>query len=139
MLKNQTTEKRKLLTIDDFGIFMRIFIEQCQKININSLVRDIRTEVKELRLKLKLQEIGQSIEITSTPCHFGKERFWFICPKCKGRIGTLYKPPTQNVFLCRKCHNLCYMSSSHHRMMEEKMIKKFKKQNNSCPLDLFSG
>ena len=128
MLKNQIIRKRKLLTTNNFGTFMRIFIEQCQKININSLLKDIKAEIKELRLKLKLQEFGQKIEVTSTPCHFGKERFWFICPKCKKRIGTLYKPPTQNIFLCRKCHDLKYMSSSHHRMFEEKMRKNLRKE-----------
>lgn len=102
---------------------MRIFIEQCQKININNLLREIKTEVKEMRLKIRLQEFGQRIEIAATPCYFGKERFWFICPKCKKKAGTLYKPPTQEVFLCRKCHGLKYMSSSHHGMLEEKLSK----------------
>jgi len=103
--------------------YMRTFTEQCQKINIDNLLKDIKAEIKELRLKIKLKEFGQKIEIASTPCHFGKERFWFVCPKCRKRAGTLYKPPTQNIFLCRKCHDLKYMRSSHHRMFEEKISK----------------
>jgi hypothetical protein len=33
---------------------------------------------------------------------------WFICPSCQNRVGKLYLPSREVVFLCRKCHDLAY-------------------------------
>jgi hypothetical protein len=33
---------------------------------------------------------GRFIEVVSTPCHLGGERFWFICPQCSRRCAILY-------------------------------------------------
>jgi hypothetical protein len=33
---------------------------------------------------------------------------WFICPACQQRVGKLYLPAGEAVFLCRKCHDLAY-------------------------------
>jgi len=39
------------------------------------------------------------VSLTTTPCHFGGVRYWFICPLtingnyCGRRVGTLYKAP----------------------------------------------
>ena len=96
---------------------MKILVEQCQKININELVRGLKTEVAKMKLKEKIDLLDQDIEITHTPCHFSGHRFWFICPGCKGRVGTLYKKPTSHKLMCRKCHNLRYMKSRFNKMM----------------------
>ncbi len=49
-------------------------------------------------------------EITTTPCHFGGERWWFCCPSCGRRCRVLYKPPQALYFSCRLCHRLTYKS-----------------------------
>lgn len=46
------------------------------------------------------------IELTSTPCNYGKSRYWFTCPYCKGRKATLYFG--NSGLACRKCYGLCY-------------------------------
>jgi len=33
---------------------------------------------------------------------------WFICAACQNRVGKLYLPNEEIVFLCRKCHKLAY-------------------------------
>jgi len=59
--------------------------------------------------------------LTSTPCHFGGERYWFICPLtingnyCGRRVGTLYKAPGANYYGCRHCYNLSYESRNESR------------------------
>ena len=44
-----------------------------------------------------------------TPCNYGGERFWFICPAqgCTRRVAILYGGP---IFACRHCHQLGYES-----------------------------
>lgn len=96
---------------------MRLLIEQCQKVNINQLCRETKNELIALRLKSKIEALGQEIDITTTPCHFGGRRFWFICPSCGKKVGTLYLPPVGNKLLCRKCHNLAYLKSRYHKML----------------------
>ena len=95
---------------------MKSLIEHCQKLNINELVKSIKSELVKARLKSKISSSGQNIEITTTPCNFGNERIWFLCPACNRRIATLYKPPTKEVLLCRKCHDLRYMKPRYSKM-----------------------
>ena len=54
------------------------------------------------------------IWLTSTSCHFGGLRWWFICPltlegrPCRRRVGKLYKDG--DYFGCRHCYDLTYQS-----------------------------
>ena len=58
----------------------------------------------------------QKIELTTTPCHYGGWRWWFVCPAvkdgvyCGNRVGKLYLPPAGQHFGCRKCYDLTYES-----------------------------
>ena len=70
------------------------------------------------------------IKLQTTPCHFGGERWWFICPlvkndqACNRRVGKLYLPPGGRYFGCRHCHDLTYRSSqeSDNRVNELKKL-----------------
>ena len=95
---------------------MKSLVEHCQKLNINDLVRDIKSEFVRTKLKSKIDALEQNINITSTKCHFGNERLWFICPSCSKRVGILYKPMEEDLLLCRKCHNLQYSKSRFNKM-----------------------
>lgn len=61
------------------------------------------------------------VSLTTTPCHFGGVRYWFVCPLttegvyCGRRVGTLYLPPGGNYFGCRHCYNLSYKSRNKSR------------------------
>ena len=101
---------------------MKVLVEQCQKVNINKLVRSVKNDLVSIKLFSKIEALGQIIEVTTTPCYFGNKRFWFICPSCKKRVGTLYKPPTKNGLLCRHCHNLKYRKSRYKGMIENFVI-----------------
>lgn len=54
-------------------------------------------------------------KLASTPCNYGKRRWWFICPyvkndkPCNRRVGALYF--RNELFGCRECHNLAYKST----------------------------
>jgi hypothetical protein len=58
--------------------------------------------------------INYKVPVTSTPCHFGGIRYWFICPLtsngvyCGRRVAKLYL--FGKYFGCRHCHQLTYES-----------------------------
>ncbi len=52
--------------------------------------------------------IEEPVHLTSTPCHLGGKRIWFVCPKCDQRAAKLYS--SIPYFLCRRCIKLPYGS-----------------------------
>ncbi|MBN1546925.1 MAG: hypothetical protein JW902_09720 [Syntrophaceae bacterium] len=66
-------------------------------------------------------EYDYKVGLTTTPCHFGGVRYWFICPLtkdgvyCGRRVAKLYKAPGSNYFGCRHCYNLSYESRNETR------------------------
>lgn len=69
------------------------------------------------------------VEIVTTPCNFGGERRWFVCPlgkngmPCGRRIGKLYLPRGGKYFGCRICYDLTYKSCQEHDNRVSKLIK----------------
>lgn len=61
-------------------------------------------------------EVEESVQLVSTPCHFGGRRWWFTCPlsvdgrPCGRRVRKLYLPPAGRYFGCRHCYALTYRS-----------------------------
>lgn len=57
------------------------------------------------------------VPLEHTECNFGGSRPWFRCPgvvdgeHCGRRAGKLYRPPRQDLFLCRECYDLGYQSA----------------------------
>lgn len=49
------------------------------------------------------------VYLTTTPCHMGGERHWFLCPArgCGKRVAVIYGG---GIFACRKCYRLAYPS-----------------------------
>jgi hypothetical protein len=59
---------------------------------------------------------GHIVEVTSTPCNFGRERVWFVCPGCGRRCAILYP------WACRTCSGGRYESellSPENRLMRK--------------------
>jgi len=97
---------------DSIGI--TVDIEDEPYVKVNYTITD-RTTGKKTNYDYK-------IGLTSTPCHFGGVRYWFICPLsvngvyCGRRIGTLYLASGGNYFGCRHCYNLSYESRNESRL-----------------------
>ncbi len=51
------------------------------------------------------------IRLTTSPCFFGGVRYWFVCPNCYKRVGTLYFSG-ESPLACRTCWNLSYESNN---------------------------
>lgn len=56
------------------------------------------------------QPVTQAIMFDHTPCHYGKTRKWFLCPKCNKRVAVLCGEA--HLFLCRHCNQLSYRSQN---------------------------
>ncbi|HOX30531.1 MAG TPA: hypothetical protein P5080_05070 [Candidatus Paceibacterota bacterium] len=65
------------------------------------------------------RDFDYRIPITSTPCNYGGQRYWFACPwykngvYCGRRVRTLYK--AGDYFACRHCYNLTYSERNTNR------------------------
>lgn len=56
------------------------------------------------------QDIEEPVWFDRTPCNFGGERLWFLCPHCGRRVAVLYGADVR--FLCRHCYRLPYGSQN---------------------------
>jgi len=54
--------------------------------------------------------VEQAVLLTTTACHFGGVRHWFICPAegCGRRAAVLYRAPGGAEFACRHCAQVIY-------------------------------
>lgn len=50
-------------------------------------------------------EVRCEVLLTRSPCRYGGERPWFLCPECGNRVANLYLCGSP---ACRKCHGLVY-------------------------------
>jgi hypothetical protein len=53
------------------------------------------------------EQIEDEILFTWTPCNYGGNRQWFLCPGCNRRVAIVYDG---KYYRCRHCHNLTYPS-----------------------------
>jgi hypothetical protein len=60
--------------------------------------------------------VKEPVPLEWTPCNFGGERPWFVCPGagCGRRVAVLYGPG--RYFLCRHCYGLSYQSQREDKM-----------------------
>ncbi len=84
-------------------------LDMLQKINIDDLVRQAKQGLKQVILQACLDNLMQEVQLTTSETRFGGKRFWFVCPKCKKRVGTLYKQSEAPFIKCRKCLGLSYL------------------------------
>lgn len=71
-----------------------------------------RVEQGSVRLMYKTRSRGAEwqdkdylVRLELTPCAYGGERVWFLCPCCNRRVALLYGG---GMFACRQCHHLAY-------------------------------
>lgn len=57
--------------------------------------------------RIKGEDVEQRIAIARTPCNYGGERTWFVCPYCRKRVALLY---LSRQVACRKCFRMTYPS-----------------------------
>jgi hypothetical protein len=68
------------------------------------------------------EQIEDEIFFTWTPCNYGGNRQWFLCPGCNRRVAIVYG---SKYYRCRYCHNLTY--SSQRESKPDRLIRKAQK------------
>lgn len=53
--------------------------------------------------------VRERVALTFTPCNYGGDRPWFLCPECSRRCAVLWG---RGRFLCRLCHRVAYASQN---------------------------
>ena len=69
------------------------------------------------------RSVEERVWFDRTPCHFGGERLWFLCPHCGRRVAVLYGAGIR--FLCRHCYDLPYASQNETR--SDRLLRKARK------------
>lgn len=69
------------------------------------------------------QEVREIVQLGRTPCHYGGQRPWFLCPGCGRRVALLYAAGPR--FRCRHCYQLPYASQNETDM--DRMARKARK------------
>jgi len=119
----------------------KLTVEECEYLNISTITyylkynghssqRSIADELARLSQKSLSNEFAGvprfRLLFTTTRCHFGGVRYWFLCPSCRKRIGKLYTPLSGREFKCRHCYNLTYESSQVHNQRVTALAKQLK-------------
>ncbi len=68
------------------------------------------------------ENIKDEIFFTWTPCNYGGNRQWFLCPGCNRRVAVVYGG---KYYRCRHCHNLTYPSQR--ESQPDRLIRKAQK------------
>jgi hypothetical protein len=93
-------------------------VEDCQKIEINNFLRTAKIKLKESLINSEIEAQGVSILLISTKTVFGGTRYWFKCPVCGGRMGTIFVHPVSQKLGCRTCLGLEYRKRRYKGMIE---------------------
>ena len=99
----------------------RLLVEECQKVSINQYLRGSKVKIKEALLSSKIDIAGVSIGLTTSGTNFGGIRYWFKCPSCNRRVGTLFVHPLRHTTGCRGCLGLEYRSRRYKGMVEARI------------------
>jgi hypothetical protein len=95
-----------------------LLVEECQKVEINSFLRRTKLKLKETILNSEISTLGTVIELTTSKTGLGGTRYWFKCPLCKGRVGTLFIHAVSQNLGCRGCLGLQYRKIRYKGMVE---------------------
>lgn len=98
----------------------KFIVEECQKVTITEYLDKFRRKFKEEVLGSVLEIAKQEVSLSTTKTGFGGIRYWFDCPSCSRRVGTLLVHPLNQKIGCRICLGLDYRSRRYKGMIEGK-------------------
>lgn len=72
------------------------------KISIKSYKDRLGQHAKAISMNYQFngKPYAYDVGITTSSCHYGNYRYWFICPHCSKRVGVLY---CAGLYVCRHC------------------------------------
>jgi RecJ-like exonuclease len=96
----------------------KTLVDECQRISITAYMKRAMPKLKNALLTAEIEMDDKNIELTPSKTVFGGVRYWFKCPQCRGRVGTLFVQPLSHEIGCRKCLGLEYRSRRYKGMVE---------------------
>lgn len=83
--------------------------ERVSSIDVETKPDSVIISYRHRRGAVEWQDGRSVVRVVWTPCHFGGQRPWFICPveSCSRRVVNLFAGP---LFACRRCDRLTYQS-----------------------------
>jgi hypothetical protein len=93
-------------------------VDECQKININTILKAVKLKLKDALIQSELGIQGITVELITSNTGFGGVRYWFKCPQCKRRVGTLFTHAISQNLGCRSCLGLEYRKCRYKGMVE---------------------
>jgi hypothetical protein len=93
-------------------------VEDCQRVSISTFARKAREKLRKELMAAEVKLADLSLELTSSKTAFDGTRYWFQCPVCRRRSGTLYVHPLTSAIGCRKCLGVEYRSRRYKGMIE---------------------
>jgi len=107
---------------------MKRFVEDTFYITAKKAAKALPKDAKTGKVSFEIAgSYIQEITVVSTASNLEGFVRWFVCPACQNRVGKLYLPTNEAVFLCRKCHNLAY------RAQQLRAFKKPEKARDKTP------
>ena len=119
----------------------KLTVEECEYLNISDIIYDFRyyKHSSQRSIADELANLSQKsltnafvgvprfrLLFTTSRCHFGGVRYWFLCPSCRKRVGKLYAPLSADEFKCRHCHRLTYRLSQAHNQRVDTLARQVK-------------
>lgn len=96
----------------------KLLVEECQKVDINTFIQSAKLKLIETLIRSELEAGSIAIKLTTSKTGFGGIRYWFKCPLCEQRVGTLFSNPISQNLGCRRCLNLEYRKRRYKGMVE---------------------
>lgn len=83
-------------------------VELRLELRANDGTASLRYDIEHVTEKTGPQDY--SVAMIATPCRFGGQRWWWICPVMNKRVANLYLPNGGDRFLSRSAYGLRYLS-----------------------------
>jgi hypothetical protein len=100
---------------------VKTLVEECQRISMSAYMKRAIPKLKSALLTAEIEIDNKVIELTPSRTAFGGVRYWFKCPICTCRVGTLFVHPISHDVGCRKCLGLEYRSRKYKGMVEDSL------------------
>ncbi len=104
--------------INPYDLGKNNLVENSQKIKIDDIVRRVNKEVKQQVLQSQIEVMGLKLNLLTSKTRFNGKRYWFSCPVCNNRVGTIYRHPISLQIGCRNCLKMQYRKQRFKGMIE---------------------
>ncbi|MBI2327384.1 hypothetical protein HYU92_03600 [Candidatus Curtissbacteria bacterium] len=104
--------------IEPYDLGKNNIAEYSQKIQIDDIVRRANKEVKRQILQSQIEVMGLKLNLLTSNTRFNGKRYWFSCPICNNRVGTIYRDPVSLLVGCRNCLKIKYRKQRYKGMLE---------------------